>query len=56
MIPHWATGAFCDIQVLGEAIHGISVNAKNSNLPDFGEAITKASKALCGLMEAASQV
>uniref|UniRef100_A0A8C4QNG4 Talin 2 n=1 Tax=Eptatretus burgeri TaxID=7764 RepID=A0A8C4QNG4_EPTBU len=42
-------------KVLGEAIHGISVNAKNSNLPDFGEAITKASKALCGLMEAASQ-
>uniref|UniRef100_UPI00358E49C6 talin-2-like n=1 Tax=Myxine glutinosa TaxID=7769 RepID=UPI00358E49C6 len=42
-------------KVLGEAIHGISVNAKNSNLPDFGEAITKSSKALCGLMEAASQ-
>lgn len=35
---------------------GISQNAKNGNLPEFGEAISTASKALCGFTEAAAQV
>lgn len=43
-------------QVLGEAMTGISQNAKNGNLPEFGEAISTASKALCGFTEAAAQV
>jgi hypothetical protein len=43
-------------QVLGEAMTGISQNAKNGNLPEFGEAIATASKALCGFTEAAAQV
>uniref|UniRef100_A0A8C3PSN4 TLN1 protein n=1 Tax=Calidris pygmaea TaxID=425635 RepID=A0A8C3PSN4_9CHAR len=34
---------------------GISQNAKNSKLPEFGESISAASKALCGLTEAAAQ-
>ena len=42
-------------QVLGEAMTGISQNAKNGNLPEFGEAIATASKALCGFTEAAAQ-
>ncbi|XP_056662049.1 talin-1 isoform X2 [Monodelphis domestica] len=42
-------------KVLGEAMTGISQNAKNSNLPEFGEAIRTASKALCGFTEAAAQ-
>ncbi|CAM9487463.1 talin-2 [Lampetra fluviatilis] len=42
-------------KVLGEAMQGVSQNAKTSNLPAFGEAISSASKALCGLTEAASQ-
>ncbi|KAJ8392765.1 hypothetical protein AAFF_G00072490 [Aldrovandia affinis] len=42
-------------KVLGEAMAGISHNAKNSNLPEFGDSVTSASKALCGLTEAASQ-
>uniref|UniRef100_A0AAY4DR41 Talin 1 n=1 Tax=Denticeps clupeoides TaxID=299321 RepID=A0AAY4DR41_9TELE len=40
-------------KVLGEAMAGISHNAKNSNLPEFGDSISSASKALCGLTEAA---
>lgn len=44
------------LQVLGEAMAGISHNAKNSNLPEFGDAVSSASKALCGLTEAAAQV
>lgn len=35
---------------------GISHNAKNSNLPEFGESVSAGSKALCGLTEAAAQV
>lgn len=35
---------------------GISQNAKNGNLPEFGEAVATASKALCGFTEAAAQV
>uniref|UniRef100_A0A4W4H654 Talin 1 n=1 Tax=Electrophorus electricus TaxID=8005 RepID=A0A4W4H654_ELEEL len=42
-------------KVLGEAMAGISHNAKNSNLPEFGDAVGSASKALCGLTEAAAQ-
>lgn len=44
------------MQVLGEAMAGISHNAKNSNLPEFGDSVSSASKALCGLTEAAAQV
>jgi len=44
------------VQVLGEAMAGISHNAKNSNLPEFGDSVSSASKALCGLTEAAAQV
>ena len=48
---------FSDItQVLGEAMAGISHNAKNSNLPEFGDSVSSGSKALCGLTEAAAQV
>ncbi len=35
---------------------GISHNAKNSNLPEFGDSVSAGSKALCGLTEAAAQV
>nr|XP_023649582.1 talin-1-like [Paramormyrops kingsleyae] len=42
-------------KVLGEAMAGISHNAKSSNLPEFGDSVSSASKALCGLTEAASQ-
>lgn len=44
------------LQVLGESMAGISQNAKNSKLPEFGDSISAASKALCGLTEAAAQV
>uniref|UniRef100_A0AAY4DS42 Talin 1 n=1 Tax=Denticeps clupeoides TaxID=299321 RepID=A0AAY4DS42_9TELE len=46
---------FSRVEVLGEAMAGISHNAKNSNLPEFGDSISSASKALCGLTEAAAQ-
>ncbi|EMP24898.1 Talin-1 [Chelonia mydas] len=42
-------------KVLGEAMAGISQHAKNSKLPEFGESISTASKALCGFTEAAAQ-
>ncbi|XP_072920368.1 talin-1 isoform X2 [Hemitrygon akajei] len=42
-------------KVLGEAMAGISHNAKNSNLPAFGDSVSSGSKALCGLTEAAAQ-
>uniref|UniRef100_A0A6Q2YDM6 Talin 1 n=1 Tax=Esox lucius TaxID=8010 RepID=A0A6Q2YDM6_ESOLU len=42
-------------KVLGEAMAGISHNTKNSNLPEFGDSVSSASKALCGLTEAAAQ-
>ncbi|XP_043934374.1 talin-1 [Protopterus annectens] len=42
-------------KILGEAMAGISQNAKNSNLPEFGDSVSSASKALCGLTEAAAQ-
>uniref|UniRef100_A0A4W3IH71 Talin 1 n=1 Tax=Callorhinchus milii TaxID=7868 RepID=A0A4W3IH71_CALMI len=42
-------------KVLGEAMTGISHNAKNSDLPAFGDSVSAGSKALCGLTEAAAQ-
>uniref|UniRef100_A0A8C0ELE3 Talin 1 n=1 Tax=Bubo bubo TaxID=30461 RepID=A0A8C0ELE3_BUBBB len=45
----------CAEMVLGESMAGISQNAKNSKLPEFGDSISAASKALCGLTEAAAQ-
>ncbi|KAJ3605813.1 hypothetical protein NHX12_027857 [Muraenolepis orangiensis] len=42
-------------KVLGESMAGISHNAKNSNLPEFGDSVSSGSKALCGLTEAAAQ-
>ncbi|NWZ03070.1 TLN1 protein, partial [Loxia curvirostra] len=42
-------------KVLGESMAGISQNAKNSKLSEFGDSISAASKALCGLTEAAAQ-
>ncbi|GCB73134.1 hypothetical protein scyTo_0006641 [Scyliorhinus torazame] len=42
-------------KVLGEAMTGISHNAKNSDLPAFGNSVSSGSKALCGLTEAAAQ-
>ncbi|KAL6050197.1 hypothetical protein STEG23_015205, partial [Scotinomys teguina] len=41
--------------VLGESMAGISQNAKTGDLPAFGECVGIASKALCGLTEAAAQ-
>lgn len=43
-------------QVLGEAMAGISQNCKTGNVPAFGDCVGVASKALCGLTEAAGQV
>ncbi|XP_069480588.1 talin-2 isoform X7 [Ambystoma mexicanum] len=40
---------------LGESMAGISQNAKTGDLPAFGECVGVASKALCGLTEAAAQ-
>uniref|UniRef100_A0A667GI41 Talin 2 n=1 Tax=Lynx canadensis TaxID=61383 RepID=A0A667GI41_LYNCA len=42
-------------KVLGESMAGISQNAKTGDLPAFGECVGIASKALCGLTEAAAQ-
>ncbi|XP_077353382.1 talin-1 isoform X1 [Festucalex cinctus] len=42
-------------KILGESMAGISHNAKNSNLPEFGDSVSSGSKALCGLTEAAAQ-
>ncbi|XP_077328905.1 talin-2 isoform X1 [Lithobates pipiens] len=42
-------------KVLGESMAGISQNAKTGDLPSFGECVSVASKALCGLTEAAAQ-
>ncbi|CAJ0936103.1 unnamed protein product, partial [Ranitomeya imitator] len=41
--------------VLGESMAGISQNAKTGDLPAFGDCVGVASKALCGLTEAAAQ-
>ncbi|XP_014636274.1 PREDICTED: talin-2 isoform X1 [Ceratotherium simum simum] len=42
-------------KVLGESMAGISQNAKTGDLPAFGDCVGIASKALCGLTEAAAQ-
>uniref|UniRef100_A0A671YH00 Talin 1 n=1 Tax=Sparus aurata TaxID=8175 RepID=A0A671YH00_SPAAU len=48
-------GVMENSKVLGESMAGISHNAKNSNLPEFGDSVSAGSKALCGLTEAAAQ-
>nr|XP_060611948.1 talin-2 [Anolis sagrei ordinatus] len=48
-------GVMENSKVLGEAMAGISQNAKTGDLPSFGECVGVASKALCGLTEAAAQ-
>ncbi|XP_054463848.1 talin-2a [Anoplopoma fimbria] len=42
-------------KVLGESMAGISQNCKTGNVPAFGDCVGSASKALCGLTEAAGQ-
>ncbi|XP_062847949.1 talin-2 [Trichomycterus rosablanca] len=42
-------------KVLGEAMAGISQHCKTGDVPAFGESVGVASKALCGLTEAAGQ-
>uniref|UniRef100_A0A4W5MJ08 Uncharacterized protein n=1 Tax=Hucho hucho TaxID=62062 RepID=A0A4W5MJ08_9TELE len=43
-------------KVLGESMAGISQNCKTGDVPAFGGCVGVASKALCGLTEAAGQV
>ncbi len=43
-------------QVLGESMAGISQHCKTGDVVAFGESVGVASKALCGLTEAAGQV
>ncbi|XP_035251833.1 talin-2-like isoform X2 [Anguilla anguilla] len=42
-------------KVLGESMAGMSQNCKTGDVPAFGECVSGASKALCGLTEAAGQ-
>ncbi|KAM8893735.1 talin-2a isoform 3-T5 [Spinachia spinachia] len=42
-------------KVLGESMAGISQNCKTGDVPLFGDCVGSASKALCGLTEAAGQ-
>ncbi|KAJ8247513.1 hypothetical protein GJAV_G00247260 [Gymnothorax javanicus] len=42
-------------KVLGESMAGISQNCKTGDVPAFGDCVSVASKALCGLTEAAGQ-
>ncbi|XP_054892455.1 talin-2a [Poeciliopsis prolifica] len=42
-------------KVLGESMAGISQNCKTGDVPSFGDCVGSASKALCGLTEAAAQ-
>lgn len=44
------------LQVLGEAMAGISQHCKTGDVVAFGDSVGVASKALCGLTEAAGQV
>lgn len=44
------------VQVLGESMAGISMNCKNRDVAAFGDCVGSASRALCGLTEAAGQV
>jgi len=54
---HWEDNfVFFISEVLGESMAGISQNAKTGDLLVFGECVGVASKALCGLTEAAAQV
>uniref|UniRef100_A0A8C3HXI8 Talin 2 n=1 Tax=Chrysemys picta bellii TaxID=8478 RepID=A0A8C3HXI8_CHRPI len=48
-------GVMENSKVLGESMAGISQNAKTGGLLVFGECVGVASKALCGLTEAAAQ-
>uniref|UniRef100_A0A8D0FWP2 Talin 2 n=1 Tax=Strix occidentalis caurina TaxID=311401 RepID=A0A8D0FWP2_STROC len=48
-------GVMENSKVLGESMAGISQNAKTGDLLVFGECVGVASKALCGLTEAAAQ-
>lgn len=51
--------SLCDFQtpqVLGEAMAGISQHCKTGDVVAFGDSVGVASKALCGLTEAAGQV
>lgn len=43
------------VQVLGESMAGISMNCKNGDVAVFGDCVASASRALCGLTEAAGQ-
>lgn len=47
---------FLTPQVLGEAMAGISQHCKTGDVVAFGDSVGVASKALCGLTEAAGQV
>uniref|UniRef100_H3CSI7 Talin 2a n=1 Tax=Tetraodon nigroviridis TaxID=99883 RepID=H3CSI7_TETNG len=42
-------------KVLGESMAGISMNCKNGDVAAFGDCVGSASRALCGLTEAAGQ-
>ncbi|KAF3832432.1 hypothetical protein F7725_026097, partial [Dissostichus mawsoni] len=42
-------------KVLGESMAGISQNCKTGDVPSFGDCVGSASRALCGLTEAAGQ-
>ncbi|XP_067297971.1 talin-2a isoform X1 [Pseudorasbora parva] len=42
-------------KILGESMAGISHNCKTGDVPAFGDCVVGASKALCGLTEAAGQ-
>lgn len=46
----------CSLQVLGESMAGISMNCKTGDVAAFGDCVGSASRALCGLTEAAGQV
>ncbi|ROL43860.1 Talin-2 [Anabarilius grahami] len=47
--------ALRELEVLGESMAGISQHCKTGNVPAFGDCVGVASKALCGLTEAAGQ-
>lgn len=53
---HWSPSCWFFVQVLGESMAGISQNCKTGDVPSFGDCVGSASKALCGLTEAAAQV
>lgn len=56
--PCILSGSPCllSVQVLGESMAGISQNCKTADVCAFGDCVGSASKALCGLTEAAGQV